>query len=61
MVERPDWGLIFTNAYDNPKIKGYVHQKIFRGRKRFKVSEEELKEIIIQVCSILMEEVSKTD
>ena len=55
-----DWNLKFTNAFRTDEIQKIV-DNMFKGKPRMKISKEEFEQIVVQVCSLVMQKVYKDD
>lgn len=56
MRKEIDWSLKFTNAFRSPNVKNLM-DKMFKGEKRMKISQEELEEIVVKCSTLILEQI----
>lgn len=58
MKQINDWIKTFTDAFRRPEIKEEV-EKMFKGKPRMKISQEELEGMTVRVCALLMRKIGE--
>ncbi|MBW2970793.1 hypothetical protein KY320_01385 [Candidatus Woesearchaeota archaeon] len=53
-MDETDWRKIFTNAWHTETIQEQINI-LFDGQKRLKVSREQLEQMVVQCCAMVME------